>query len=149
VALATTLTLLTCLSDTPSKAYKVALCACVQGKSAADAKSVLRRSWRSRRIWACWGAFARSWRRRTTCGRTKMHIFSTPIHPQHSPNLLSRACMPQRASNSSQRPPNTPKSACCASCVVSPTLHQPHFSPTRTHTKPLDISQKQGRKGRL
>ena len=71
MALATTLTLLTCLSDTPSKAYKVALCACVQGKSAADAKSVLRRSWRSRRIWGCLGAFARRWSLYVACARER------------------------------------------------------------------------------
>ena len=71
MALATTLTLLTCLSDTVSKVYEVALCACVQEKSAADAKSVLRRSWRSRRIWACFGGFARRWKLYMECARDR------------------------------------------------------------------------------
>ena len=59
-------------------------------------------SGRSRRSWVYCGAFARRWRRRIACGRTKLHIFRTPPHTQHSPNLLSRARMPGRASISSQ-----------------------------------------------
>ena len=71
MALATTLTPLTSRPDTISKAYKVALCVRAQGRIAADAKSVLRCCWRSRRIWACFGAFARVWRLYMACTREK------------------------------------------------------------------------------
>ena len=60
MALATTMTRRTSRPDPISNAYKVALCVRAQGRIAADAKSVLRCCWRSRRIWACLGAFARS-----------------------------------------------------------------------------------------
>ena len=52
-------------------------------------------------------------------------------------------------SSSSQRPPNTPKPACCASCVVAPTLRQPHFSPAHMHTTPLYRPYWEYRKGKL
>ena len=71
MALATTLTPLTSRPDTISKAYKVALCVRAQGRIAADAKSVLRCCWRSRRIWACFGAFARRWRLYVACARER------------------------------------------------------------------------------
>ena len=137
VALATTLTPQTSQSDTLTNAYKVALCVHLQETNAADAKTVLRCCWRRRRISSCFGGFARRWRRRYASGRTKMHIFSTPIHSRHSFNLLSRVHMPHGASTSSQRPQNTPKSACCASSIVAPTFHQPRFSPARAHATPL------------
>ena len=71
MALATTLTCRTSLFDTLSKAYKVVLCARAQGRTSADGKSVLRCCWRSRRIWACFGSFARVWRLYMACKREK------------------------------------------------------------------------------
>ena len=62
MALATTLTTLTSRPDTITNAYKVALRVRAQGRIAADGKSVLRCCWRSRRIWGCFGVFARVWR---------------------------------------------------------------------------------------
>ena len=137
VALATTMTPLTSLPDTLTNAYEVALRVRTQGRIAADGKSVLRCCWRSRRIWGCFGAFARRWRWDDARRRSKMQSFSTRIHTHYSPNLLSRACMPCRASRPSQRPQNTPKSACCASSIVASTFHHSRFSPARAHTTPL------------
>ena len=132
MALATSKTVETCLSDTLSKVYEVALCARVQETNAGDAKLVRRCCWRSRRIWGCLGAFARRWRRDDASRRSKTHSFSTTAHVQYSPNLLSRARMPHRASSLSQTPQNTSKSACCASCVVA-RLCITRNSPLRTH----------------
>ena len=55
MALATTLTCLTSQLDTLASTYAVVLCVRAQGRIAADAKSVLRCCWRSRRISAFWG----------------------------------------------------------------------------------------------
>ena len=71
MALATTMTPLTSLPDTLTNAYKVALRVRAQGRIAADGKSVLRCCWRSRRIWGCFGAFARVWRLYMACTREK------------------------------------------------------------------------------
>ena len=71
MALATTMTRRTSRPDPISNAYKVVLCVRAQGRIAADGKSVLRCCWRSRRIWACFGAFARVWRLYMACTREK------------------------------------------------------------------------------
>ena len=71
MALATTLTTLTSRPDTITNAYKVALCVLAQGRTLAGAKSMLRCCWRSRRIWACFGAFARVRRLYMACTREK------------------------------------------------------------------------------
>ena len=71
MAVATTLTCRTSQPDTLTLAYKVALCVLAQGRTPAGAKSMLRCCWRSRRIWACFGAFARSWRVYMACARDK------------------------------------------------------------------------------
>ena len=54
----TTLTCRTSIFYTLASAYAVVLCVRAQGRIAADAKSVLRCCWHSRRISACLGAFA-------------------------------------------------------------------------------------------
>ena len=60
--ISTTLTCRTSIFYTLASAYAVVLCVRAQGRIAADAKSVLRCCWHSRRISACLGAFARRWR---------------------------------------------------------------------------------------
>ena len=53
--ISTTLTCRTSIFYTLASAYAVVLCVRAQGRIAADAKSVLRCCWRSKRISAFWG----------------------------------------------------------------------------------------------
>ena len=64
---------------------------------------MLRCCWRSRRTWACFGAFARSSRRDDASKTSKIHSFGTATHAQYSLNLRFRLRMPRSASISSQR----------------------------------------------
>ena len=71
MAVATTLTRRTSTFCTRTEVYEVALCLCAQERNAAREKSAQRCCWRSRRIWACLGSFARRWRLYIACAGDK------------------------------------------------------------------------------
>ena len=63
MALAASMMVLTCLVDTLSNAYGVVLCVLTQERREAGVEALLCGSWHSRRISACFRAFAAICRR--------------------------------------------------------------------------------------
>ena len=112
MVLTTTLIGLTSQLDTLVSAYKVVLCSRAQGRTFADAKLRQRRCWRRRRIWACFGAFARRWRRNVACAREREGWRSARYVWGYYKCVFLFFHLHSAFSTSLQRPENTPKSAC-------------------------------------